>query len=79
MELDSWTLRYRKKAIVNGKPIFISPLELQIPFKLFLGSEKDIEDARHLYGLFKDKIDTKLTEEFCRKLKVEAAFRRYLS
>lgn len=77
-ELDFWTLNNSKKVIVNHKSILISPLELQIPFKLFLGSEKDIEDARHLYGLFKGKINTNLMMEFCRKLKVEGAFRRYL-
>lgn len=78
VELDYWTLKERKTVILNKNEILISPLELQIPYKLFLGSEKDIEDARHLYRLFKDKIDTKLMEEFNRKLKVEALFRRHL-
>lgn len=46
-----------KTVILNGKPIPISPFELQIAYKLFLGSEKDIEDARFLFGLFRDNID----------------------
>lgn len=58
--------------------LFVSPLELQIPFKLFLGSEKDIEDAKHLYNLFKDNLDEKLLFEFIRKFKIEEVFNRYL-
>lgn len=78
-EMDVWTLGERTEVLLNNHhKLFISPLELQIPFKLFLGSEKDIEDARHLYGLFKDKIDLQLLREFNRKLKVERLFDRYL-
>ena len=43
----------------------------------FLGSEKDIEDAKHLYNLFKDNLDTKLLD-FLRKLNKEKEFNRYL-
>ncbi len=57
--LDLWTLSESKKVIINKKTLFISPLELEIPYKLFLGSSKDIEDALHLYSLFKDYIDMK--------------------
>jgi len=77
-ELDFWTLKERKKVLLNNTEIFISPLEVQIPFKLFLGSEKDIEDARHLFKLFKNKIDLQLLNEFNRKLKIESLFDRYL-
>ena len=35
----------------------ISPLEIQIAFKLYLGSDKDIEDARYLFELFREKFD----------------------
>lgn len=77
-ELDIWTLENKKKVILNNKILFISPLELQIPFKLFLGSEKDIEDARYLYRLFKDKLDMNLLKEFNRKLNIEGLFNKYL-
>lgn len=63
---------------MNGRRLFISPMELQIPFKLFLGSEKDIEDAKYLYLLFKGKLDKKLLWSFITKLKVEKSFKRYL-
>lgn len=35
----------------------ISNLEKQIAFKLFLGSEKDLEDARHLWNIFKENLN----------------------
>lgn len=78
VELDLWTLNERKEVIVNNHRIYISPLELQIPFKLFLGSEKDIEDARYLYRIFKDKINLDLLQEFNKKLEIEELFNRYL-
>jgi len=71
-------LANRKEVLFNGHRLFISPLELQIPFKLHLGSEKDIEDARHLYRMFKEKLNEKTLSSFSKKLKVEAAFRTYL-
>ena len=74
VELDNWTLEARRKVILNKHVLFISPLELQIPFKLFLGSAKDIEDARYLYNLFFNKLDIEILTEFVRKLKVEQVF-----
>lgn len=44
---------------LGGKELVISSLETQIAFKLFLGSDKDIEDARYLFELFKDSLDMK--------------------
>lgn len=78
IELDDWTLTNKKKVSLNKHVLFISPLELQIPFKLFLGTEKDIEDARYLYNLFKDKLDISLLTEFNRKLNIEKVFIKYL-
>jgi len=77
-ELDSWTLKNRKRVVLNKKTLYISSLELQISFKLFLGSEKDIEDAKYLYELFKDKLDLKLLYDFNRKLEIGDSFKRYL-
>ena len=78
VELDDWTLSERKRVILNDYQLFISPLELQIPYKLFLGSEKDIEDAKHIYRVFQDKIDYALLQEFNRKFKTNDLFNRYL-
>ncbi len=77
-ELDRWTLKERKIVLLNQQELFISPLEVQIPFKLFLGSEKDIEDARYLYRLFKDNLNMGLLTDFNRKLKIERVFNKYL-
>ncbi|HUT00725.1 MAG TPA: hypothetical protein VMY59_10445 [Candidatus Thermoplasmatota archaeon] len=77
-DLDRWTARERKKVIINDHYFYIAPLELQISFKLHLGSEKDIEDARHLYKLFEETLDMTLIQEFNRKLKTQTLFQRYL-
>lgn len=80
-ELESWALSKRKRVKINSKTLFISPLELQISFKVFLGkggNEKDIEDAKYLYEMFKDKLDLSVLREFNRKLKIEELFKEYI-
>jgi hypothetical protein len=39
--------------------------------ELILGSKKDIEDARHLETVFKDKIYRKLLENYRKRLRNE--------
>ena len=77
-ELDMWTLENRREAALNGNRIFISRFEIQIAYKLYLGSEKDIEDARHIYKMFKDRLDMPLLKQFNQKLKIEHMFKEYL-
>ena len=48
---------------------------LQIPYKLFLGSEKDIEDARFLFKLFEDKLNIGLLKMFLINLKIPLQIR----
>ncbi|MFH1247213.1 MAG: hypothetical protein V1644_02420 [Candidatus Micrarchaeota archaeon] len=50
--LDKYTLEKALELRLNQHALFISPLEMQIAYKLHLGSEKDIEDATHLYTVF---------------------------
>jgi len=69
-DLDRYSLKHRKHVKLADRSLYISPIELQIPYKLFLGSEKDIEDARFLFKLFKDKLDIRLLKVFLNKLKV---------
>ncbi|HLC67193.1 MAG TPA: hypothetical protein VJK52_06155 [Candidatus Nanoarchaeia archaeon] len=69
-ELDQWTLQNRQYVEVLERTLPISRMELQITFKLFLGSEKDIEDARFLYRLFRENLDSELFEGFLHKLKI---------
>lgn len=77
-ELDRWTLDNRLKILFNKNLLFISKIEVQIPFKLFLGSEKDIEDARYLYEIFYNKLNNKLMSDFNRKLNIEHLFNKYI-
>jgi hypothetical protein len=77
-ELDKWTLQNPLKASLNDNLLFISKIELQIPFKFFLGSEKDIEDAKYLYAIFKNHLDIELLEDFNRKLKIVELFNKYI-
>ena len=53
---------------------FISPLEIQIAFKLSLGSDKDLEDSKDIYELFKEKLNNGELLGLVSKLKVEEAF-----
>lgn len=69
-DLDRYSLENRKHVKLADKSLYLSPLELQIPYKLFLGSEKDIEDARFLFKLFKDNLNIVLLKMFLSKLKV---------
>ncbi len=78
-DLDNWVLKNGKQVLLNSHILRISPIELQIAYKLFLQSEKDIEDARHLYQLFKEKLDKKLLSEFLLKLDKKGMFNRYLA
>lgn len=78
-DLGNWVLRNAKQVVLNGNTLKISPIELQIPYKLYLADGKDIEDARHLYKLFKEKLDQKLLKQFLVKLDKEDDFNKYLA
>lgn len=77
-DLDKWTLENKIKVIINNNLIYTSKIEPQISFKLFLGSEKDIEDAKFLYSLFKEKLNHKLLNEFNKKINIEHIFNKYI-
>lgn len=77
-DIDEWTLENRRQVKLNGKNLFISPLEVQIPYKLFLGSEKDIEDAKYLYSVFKNNLDLKELMGFNKRLGAEKAFEEHI-
>ena len=57
---------------------FIANIEEQIAYKLYLGSEKDIEDAVYLYEIFKENINVSLLDHFCRKLNIEETAKKHL-
>ena len=70
-DVDNFTLENRVKVILNDKNfLYISPIEIEIPYKLYLGSEKDIEDAIYLWDLFKECLDKKMLFKFIKQLNV---------
>ena len=56
--LDESSFEDSVKVLLSEGELTISSLERHIAFKeLYLGTEKDIEDAKHIEELFKEKID----------------------
>ncbi len=49
----------------------ISPLELQVAYKLYLATDKDVGDAVFLYTLFKNAINTEELSRRCGELGVD--------
>ena len=74
-DIERYSFENKIRIPLKGKELWISPIEMQIAFKLSLGSEKDIEDAKHLYELFKDKIDKDELIKLIRELNVENEFK----
>jgi hypothetical protein len=56
-EVDRHVLRERIAVNMPGASLCISPIDIQIAYKLWLGSDKDIEDAVYLWEIFKNNID----------------------
>jgi len=75
---DISQLNQTLQVVINGSGLLISPIEIQIAFKLWLGSEKDIEDAVYLYELFKEKLDKQLLLDKCKELNVLEVMNKYV-
>jgi hypothetical protein len=56
-EVDRMVLRDRTEVNLPDASLFISPIGMQIAYKLYLGSQKDIEDALYLWEIFKEELD----------------------
>ena len=61
-------------AQIGGREIAISPIELQIAYKLFLTAEKDFEDALHLYQVFGEQLDEDRLQTYVTELEVTDAY-----
>jgi hypothetical protein len=70
-KLDRYALSKCVDVVLKGEVIKVSPIELQVVYKLYLGSNKDIEDARYLYKLFAEHISNRKLKEFVDTLKVK--------
>ena len=76
--IEQTALNKRLKLRFDDSGIFISPLELQIAYKLYLASDKDYEDARYLYTLLSQYIDLRKLKYFISSLGVREAAKEIL-
>ena len=70
-ELNWYALNNSIVVDMGKSRIRISPIELQIAYKLYLGSDKDYEDAAHLYTIFRENINNKELKNFIKKLDIK--------
>ena len=70
-ELNWYALNNSVVVDMGKSRIRISPIELQITYKLYLGSDKDYEDAAHLYAIFRENINNKELKNFIKKLGIK--------
>ena len=75
-EFDNASLANAVDAHVGGHTVPIGPLELQIAYKLSLGSRTDLEDAAHLYTLFGETLSRDRLETWVERLDVEDRYER---
>lgn len=69
-ELDEYQIKTRQKLPFTGLDIYFSSIEMNIAFKEeLLKSDKDMEDARHLRIIYKDKTNEKEIENIKKKIK----------
>lgn len=69
-DFDRFSLSHRVEVRFGNETLFFSPIEIQIPYKLYLGSDKDIEDAVYLWEIFKDRVDKGMLKRLMKELKV---------
>jgi len=64
-ELEREIFRDNIKVILDKDEIIIPRIEQQIAYKeIFLGSQKDLEDAEHLRRVFKDKVNKRILTKY---------------
>lgn len=76
-EIGKYSFDNKIRVILDKGELFVSPLEMQIAYKLDLGkqgNEKDIEDAKHLYELFKEKLNNAELLKLINQLNVSKQF-----
>jgi len=69
---DNFSLRNSLKVELDDYELNISPIELQIAYKVYLSGDKDIEDAIYLYEIFKDRINRETLKNFLEEFGVDA-------
>jgi len=72
-DFDIISLEEHRLVKIDNKSLKISPMELQIAFKLYLGSDKDIEDAVYLFDIFLEHINKAKLKHYMELLKVSGS------
>jgi len=75
-EFDRASLDNAITAQISERSLPIGPLELQIAYKLFLNTQKDFEDAVHLYVLFEETLSMTELERWTEELEVTDRYDR---
>ena len=70
-ETDFYSLNNTFRIILGKNEIIAGSLELNIAYKLRLGSQKDIEDAIHMFEVSKEHLNMETLSYFIKKLKME--------
>lgn len=64
-ESDAYSFNNRIPLIMNERTFWIGPLEMQIAYKFWLGSEEYIKDAIYIREISRDFINEDLLRDFC--------------
>lgn len=75
-EFDRASLDNAITAQIGDALIPIGPLELQIAYKLHLGTQTDLEDAVHLYTLFEETLSGERLKTWVKRLDVAPEYDR---
>jgi hypothetical protein len=78
-ESDRASLSNAIDAYVGEGTTPVGPLELRITYKLYLGGQKDLEDAARLYGLFRQSLRPDRLEPWVERLDVTDQYARLRS
>lgn len=75
-EFDTASLENPVNAHIGDATLPIGQLELQIAYKLYLGGQKDLEDAAHLFVLFGESLRQPTLEGWVERLGVTDQYER---
>ena len=76
---DDLSITQARILVLNGNPLRISPLEMQIAYKMYLGSDKDFEDAKFLFDLLREHLDIGKLNTFITSFRIKKSLvKKYL-
>src|SRR3989344_7210766 len=67
-DTDFYSMENAIQVICKNNVLIMGPFDIQIAYKLYMGSDKDIEDAKYIYKVLKESIDMKKLNMFLLKL-----------